>query len=53
VPHRCAALGRWSLPVLTGDGGENEPVEVVLGRCSPVTEEWQRDGAPEERTTAA
>jgi hypothetical protein len=27
--------------------GEDEPVEAVLGRCSPVTEEWQRGGAPE------
>jgi hypothetical protein len=27
--------------------GEDEPVEAVLGRYSPVTEEWQRGGAPE------
>jgi hypothetical protein len=34
-------------PVHAGDGGEDEPVEAVLGSCSPVTEEWQRGGAPE------
>jgi hypothetical protein len=26
---------------------EDEPVDAVLGRCSPVTKEWQRGGAPE------
>jgi hypothetical protein len=35
---------RWSSPVMEG---EDEPVEAVLGRCSSVTEEWQRGGAPE------
>jgi hypothetical protein len=32
--HRCSPV----------TDGEDEP---VLGRCSPVTEEWQRGGAPE------
>jgi hypothetical protein len=27
--------------------GADEPVEVVLGRCSPVTEEWQRGDTSE------
>jgi hypothetical protein len=27
--------------------GEDEPVEAVLGRCSPVTEEWQQGDASE------
>jgi hypothetical protein len=35
--HRCS-------PVMEG---EDESVEAVLGRCSPVTEEWQRGGTPE------
>jgi hypothetical protein len=44
APHRRVAHGRWSSLVMEG---EDEPVEVVLGRCSLVTEEWQRGGAPE------
>jgi hypothetical protein len=44
VLRRRAARGRWSSPVTEG---EDEPVEAVLGRFSPVTEEWQRGGAPE------
>jgi hypothetical protein len=35
--HRCS-------PVMEV---EDELVEAVLARCSPVTEEWQRGGAPE------
>jgi hypothetical protein len=27
--------------------GEDELVDAVLGRCSPVTEEWQRGGTLE------
>jgi hypothetical protein len=41
--------GRWSSPVLTGDGGEDKSVEAVLGRCSPVTEGWHSGGALEAR----
>jgi hypothetical protein len=37
VPRRCS-------PVMEG---EDEPVEAVLGRCSPVREEWKQGGAPE------
>jgi hypothetical protein len=29
--HRCSPVTE----------GKDEPVEAVLGRCSPVTEEWQ------------
>jgi hypothetical protein len=40
---RAGAGARRCSPVTEG---EDEPVEAVLGRCSPVTEEWQRGGAP-------
>jgi hypothetical protein len=42
--RRACAGAHWCSPVMEG---EDEPVEAVLGRCSPVTEEWQRGGAPE------
>jgi hypothetical protein len=42
--QRAGARARRCSPVMEG---ENESVEAVLGRCSPVTEEWQRGGAPE------
>jgi hypothetical protein len=44
IEGAVAPRGRWSSPVTEG---EDEPVEAVLGRCSPVTEEWQRGSAPE------
>jgi hypothetical protein len=38
VPHRRAGAGaRRCSPVTEG---KDELVEAVLGRCSPVTEEW-------------
>jgi hypothetical protein len=42
--RRMGAGARRCSPVMEG---EDEPVEAVLGWCSPVTEEWQRGGAPE------
>jgi hypothetical protein len=44
---RCG--GPWTAPVHGGPRieGEDEPVEAALGRCSLVTDEWQRGGAPE------
>jgi hypothetical protein len=44
APHRRAAHRGWSSPAMEG---EDEPVEAVLGRCSPATEGWRRGGAPE------
>jgi hypothetical protein len=34
---------------LAGDGGKDEPVEVVLGRCSPATERWRTGGNERQR----
>jgi hypothetical protein len=42
--RHAGAGAHWCSPVMEG---EDEPVEAVLGRCSLVTEEWQRGGAPE------
>jgi hypothetical protein len=42
--RRASAGARQCSPMMEG---EDEPVEAVLGRCSPVTEEWQRGGALE------
>jgi hypothetical protein len=33
----------WSSPVME----EDEPVEAVLGRCSPVPGQWRRGSRPE------
>jgi hypothetical protein len=41
---RAGAGAHWCSPVMEA---EDEPVEALLGRCSPVTEEWQQGGAPE------
>jgi hypothetical protein len=42
--RRAGAGARRCLPAMEG---EDEPVEAVLGRCSPATKGWRRGGAPE------
>jgi hypothetical protein len=43
--RRCLAgvrhVGAGAHRCLPATEGEDEPIEAVLGRCSPVTEEWQ------------